>query len=72
MELEAGMIDESYEYRQMYVDAHVITNRALYVLRVIAGLAPGDPRADKDPREVSLKWLKAHGVDKPLMSFIDD
>ena len=66
------MIDKEYEYRQMYVDANVVRNRAFYILRVIAGLAPNDPRYEEDPRKVALDWLKAHKVDKPLMPFIDE
>ena len=72
MELEARMIDESYEYRQMYVDANVVRNRAFYMLRVIAGLVPNDPKYEEDPRKVAMEWLKAHGVDKPLMPFVDE
>ena len=35
-------------------------NRAVYCLRVIAGLV-NDPLAEEDPRLVAEAWLKAHG-----------
>ena len=72
MELATGVDDKEYKYSQLYSECSVTLNRSLYILRVIAGLAPNDPRYEEDLRKVALDWLKAHNVDKPLMPFMDN
>jgi len=53
---------ELYEVNKEQSNKSVIKNRAIYTLRVIAGLIESDPIAERNPRDVALQFLKNNGL----------
>ena len=71
--LQGDLLLQSSEMEKLRAQAaedQMWQHRAIYVLNVIAGIVPGDPRKDMDPVQIAREWLDGYGFTykpKPLM-----